>query len=252
LGFLRTIGRIGQGAIVLAIYLLTFLKAIQSGPDNWWLVRWTRNNFWWQFIVLLVVLATVPPIIWIVNYLIRLRRRSGALKGVLDAFHREMSRNEDRPYSFRITLFKECRKRWLKIWARSGHVTLGSRTKFRIDPDNKNLNDGIAGRCWYENVTIVCPNLPDVSLQRTGEEDIEAYAEATFCDKEKIRRRRPTSRSLAGIPVSVNGKPWGVLVFDGESPTLVDDRLVVHMKTRILLGVVSSVLQEAKDGLDQG
>jgi hypothetical protein len=252
LGSLRKIGRVGQGAIVAAIYLLTFFKAIQSGPDTWWLVGWVKANFWWQFTALLIVLAGVTPIVWVLNYVIGLNRRSATLKGVLDAFHREMSRNETRPYSLRITLFKECRKKWLNIWARSGHVTLGSRTRFRIDPNSKNRNEGIAGRCWYENVTITCRDLPDVSTQGASEESIEAYAAATFYDKEKIRSRKPKSRSLAGIPVSVNGKPWGVLVFDGESPTSVDDRLVVHMKTRILLSVVSSVLQEAKDGLDQG
>ncbi len=178
--------------------------------------------------------------------------RSPAIKGMLGAFQAVLASKEKYPHTYRITLFKNFRDRKLKIFARSGRITLGSRTKFKINPDHEEKNAGIAGRCWFQGRTIVRMNLPDVSEQSAKKEDVIAYAQATFYDVNKLRKRDgwPTSRCIAGFPVMVNGKKWGALVFDSSNPQAISERIGSMHMVRTLLRAISEALQESENALD--
>jgi hypothetical protein len=207
---------------------------------------WVQSNFWWQLLSLTAVMGLAYPLSWLARHLLRdTCGTDPGVKGMLDVLEEILRRGSDKPHTYRITLFRAHRKRKLKMYERSGHRTLGSRTKFKINPDKEERNEGIAGRCWYREQVIVQSDLPDVSHHDAPPEDIRRYADLTFYDEHKVRKRRPRSRVLAGFPLSVNGHPWGALVLDSEDPSAFSsDTLASNRHIRPFLKAISQALRE--------
>jgi hypothetical protein len=162
-----------------------------------------------------------------------------AIKKVLNEMHAHAFANRNRAeFHDRITLFRYqrfCVRRGCRWWRlddylvpfiRSGFLTQKSSVVFRV-PDDGNYN-GIAGFAYSCNVSISREHLPDVSpnVQPT-EEDYQKYAEETFVDIDWLKKERSTARSLYGIPVRVDGKPWGAIVVDSRQESIPNSNQVV-------------------------
>lgn len=126
----------------------------------------------------------------------------------------------------RVTLFRAQtrplrRGLWLVPFARSGHTTQKTDTRFRIDDDPRKV-EGIAGRAWMQGRRVVTvQGLPDLSSVQTPETQsawIREYADKTFVSPEWIGKRveqgKMAARSYTGIPVEVSGNLWGAIVID--------------------------------------
>jgi GAF domain-containing protein len=62
-------------------------------------------------------------------------------------------------------------------------------------------------------------DLPDVT-GNPSPSDEKLYAAKTYTTVETVRKRRPSARCYCGIPIEIQGKMWGVLVFtsrDGKA-----------------------------------
>ncbi len=139
-----------------------------------------------------------------------------------DIFQAELSRGDPMDLH-RLTLFKRLRFRcwvckwpwsgWLVPIERSGHTTQSTAAVFRA-PDEAKRAEGVAGNTWRASVVIFRENLPDVSSAAAPPQDVADYARQTWTTPELVARRRPSARSYVGIPLDVNGKPWGVVVLD--------------------------------------
>jgi len=71
-------------------------------------------------------------------------------------------------------------------------------------------------------------HLPDVSPGASpSDEDFRRYAEETFVRISWLRQERSTARSLYGIPVRVDGKPWGAIVVDSRQEWIPNSSQVV-------------------------
>jgi hypothetical protein len=252
----KILSKHGPKAVVVSIYILTFIKTAQYAPDGWPFFPWLKNNYWWQCLILLVFLAVLPPMTWMARLYLRWQYgqngENPAIKGILNAIQEKLSITTVLPHTYRVTLFKNHGDRWLKKYERNGLRTLSSRTKFRINPNNESKNEGIAGRCWYRSEVLAQSNLPDVSKTNVSDVDCVAYAERTFYDVKKVRKIKPRSRSLAGIPIIVNGKAWGALVFDSEDPEAIDLNITRQSAVRILLKAITLALQEVANALETG
>lgn len=73
-------------------------------------------------------------------------------------------------------------------------------------------------KTWVRNGVLVVAGLPDI--QDANEEVVQEYARNTWMPTKWIKeaRTKPRPRALCGIPVEVNGQPWGVIVLDSRSP----------------------------------
>jgi len=90
------------------------------------------------------------------------------------------------------------------------------------------MYEGVAGFAFATNARITKENLPDVSPSASPtEEELLEYANSTFVDVEWLRRERSTARSLYGIPVRVDGKPWGAIVVDSREKSITNSDHVV-------------------------
>ncbi len=236
--------------MLLILRVLTGTKPSPPERPDWTnepSMQWIRENFWWILLVLVMFMAVQLPVSAVAKWRLRKAYGGGAIRGVLNAFQKRLSKRMEFPHTFRITLFRAHKCRWLKKYARSGYVTIQSRTKFRINRNKEHKNEGIAGRTWYTNTVIIRNQLPDVSGAVVAEQDIIDYAAATFYDPKKVRKRCPRSRSLAGFPVLVHGEPWGVLVFDAESSEAIEDSFGKKSLVRYLLGTISLALEACRD-----
>lgn len=165
------------------------------------------------------------------------RALSDATDAILDEFREALFGDiDDDDANHRITLFKQVRLQptirsatgwcwpgggWLVPVARSGHGTKNTRIRFR-SPDDPTEAEGIAGKAWARPMVLVS-GLPDLT-DSSCSDSLESYAEATSIPvtwvQKRVRKGKPTPRSLMGFRVEdKQGDPWGVLVIDSRSPT---------------------------------
>jgi len=100
-------------------------------------------------------------------------------------------------------------------------MTRRRRKWFRASDDGQTV-EGVAGQTWAEGRTILKENLPNLGASPTDDE-INHYGKSGFLTAHHVRKqlkRRPLPRSLCGIMVEVKAKPWGVIVIDSTSETL--------------------------------
>jgi hypothetical protein len=214
------------------------------------------HHLWLIVLVYGVVVAARYLIVWTAEC--RMRRLGGGnppIKGILDALCEYAARDEEDAYRhrYRVTLFKNHGDKWLKIYARSGNITLGSRTCFRIDPNNEPSNEGVAGVCWFRDQVISVSELPELTDEPT-EAEVQDYAQRTFYDVKKImarlHRERPIhTRSLLGVQLMIHGKPWGALVFDSANPRAVTKKTYDAGVRRLVTALVYAI-QETERAMD--
>jgi putative methionine-R-sulfoxide reductase with GAF domain len=87
--------------------------------------------------------------------------------------------------------------------------------------------EGIAGLTWAQNSIVRPQPLPDVA-NTTNEAVLQEFANKTNVSLAWVKERRPAARSYCGLPVSVDGNLWGVLVFDSRQPDIMDVEKVQH------------------------
>ena len=121
----------------------------------------------------------------------------------------------------RVTLFKKVDKRWrwgcypsydwLCTVERTGHMSRRKRKWFRAKDDGRTV-DGVAGATWRSGQTTLKGGLPLLN-NHSDSSLIDSYAKETFVDSSYVRnqllRGAPLPRSLCGIIVEVENKPWG-------------------------------------------
>lgn len=153
----------------------------------------------------------------------------------------------------RVTLFKkkDCRWRfgcwpsydWLCAVERTGHMTRRKRKWLRASDDGQHY-DGVAGAAWCLGRTIIKDGLPSTA----NDGDLELYARETFVPvdyvKKQLKKRAVLPRSLCGIIVEVNSKPWGVIVIDSSLEKLPDQAVIeaFYRKNAKVLGKLLAVL----------
>lgn len=193
------------------------------------------------------------------------------LKFILDEYQgKAFNVNPSDPQDHhRVTLFKEhsrciLRRHWSsssawKPWGntpvisrylvpvlRSGHISQKSSALFHI-PDDSDKSEGVAGKAWSANEAIIISDLPDVNRPRPGVRDRRKYAESTNSTVEMvdsyIGKGRQLPRSIAAIPIEVDGKPWGVVVLDSRSPNGVQQQSVLDYTLTVAL--LGQLLEEA-------
>lgn len=137
----------------------------------------------------------------------------------------------DPEHYHRVTLFRAVgfrhlpvvpwfRREWLVPYERSGHTTRHSRAFFRI-PDDADKAEGIAGQTWATRRVVMVDNLPEMNSDASFQK-VEKYARKTFVSSARVRKwisdDKQLARSFCGVPVEVDGKLWGVLVYDSRQP----------------------------------
>lgn len=236
-GFLRVLVSIGWfcDAILFPVVLKIQpddVAAILREP-----VAWLQERVWWLLpatFALTIIAGSADK---------RFCDRWGydAVKEMLEILREKgFPASTDQVHYHRVTLFRR-RKWWLcwRMWpwsgwlvpvVRSGYTTLNHRTCFLAPDDDPDRAEGIAGRCWSSNSVVLVPGgsskvqLPDLHDTDRKPRDplppMSAYASATFVPINWVRKKRPHSRSFIGIPVVVNGAPWGVIVVDSRTPEI--------------------------------
>jgi len=163
-----------------------------------------------------------------------------AVKNVLDEMHQHAFGESNRAeFHDRITLFKYeafCikgpRTRWspfgghLVPFVRSGFITQKSSVVFRA-PDDGDF-EGVAGFAYSCNISIEREHLPDVAPGSSPtKKDFEKYASETYVTADWLKKERSSARSLYGLPVRVDGKPWGAIVIDSRQEAIPDSANVI-------------------------
>lgn len=133
-------------------------------------------------------------------------------------------------YKFVSWRFAFCRwpwSNWVVPVARTGHTTQNWRIpRFPAPRGRPDAAKGVAGVTFAFNTTIIVdklPNLTDTSSDRIA----IRYARKAFVDikwvKRRLRRGSCPIRSMVGIPIEVDGKPWGAIVVDSRNPQTIID-----------------------------
>ena len=205
-----------------------------------------QSRAWW-LILASSVLAGVcklvcdgigPPWVW------------RSIQKVLDTFRDGAFEidGKDGLHKYRVTLFKRCRfafpmrpgrsphwpwgkgrhpwSGWLVPLARSGHTAQKSTTVF-LAPDDAENAEGIAGKVWAGQWTMMIPNLPDINKDSVPEM-VEEYAKEAMVPSDWIAWRllkgKACPRSLCCISLEVKGEPWGVILLDSAVPSAINDK----------------------------
>jgi hypothetical protein len=138
----------------------------------------------------------------------------------------------------RVTLFKKMDKRWrcccipsfdwLCTVERTGHMNRRKRKWFRAKDDGQ-IFDGVAGATWRSGQTTLKEGLPLLN-KRSNFVVIESYSKETFVNSNYVRKQlnkgASLPRSLCGIIVEVDNKPWGVIVIDSQHEKLAKKEIV--------------------------
>ncbi|MDE3188947.1 MAG: GAF domain-containing protein [Acidobacteriota bacterium] len=197
-------------------------------------VNFLRQRLWWLWPASFLLAALAK----FADKKICDRWGHDAVKEMLEILREKGFPGNKEPVHFhRVTLFKH--KRWWLCWrfwpwsgwlvpvVRSGHTTLNHQTCF-LAPDEADHAEGIAGRCWSTKAVILIPtedsNMtlpllnPEVNAKPHDPHAMaEIYAKETFMDTDWVLKKLPHSRSFLGIPVVVQGQPWGVIVVDSRA-----------------------------------
>lgn len=124
----------------------------------------------------------------------------------------------------RVTLFRHRKFAWcwpffggiLVPIERSGTSTRRTKAFFRA-PDDGEHCEGVAGRAWGKHNIVQVSRLPDLKRSQT-DADIAEYSKNSFISEQRTRTYLSTNktppRSLLGMPIEVDNRLWGVLVFD--------------------------------------
>lgn len=175
-----------------------------------------------------------------------------AIKCIIDRFQKQVIKGSTRPKydEHRVTLFK-CvrwnfrvrdwkslsdrsgldkhaikalwRLRWFKPISRSGHTTLRLTTRFPLY-EEATVGEGVIGEVWRTEGVKRVEDLPEIPSSN-GADPNQAYAtysKEVNCGEKwlKSQNNRTMARSYCGIPIEVNGKPWGVIIIDSREPKL--------------------------------
>lgn len=108
--------------------------------------------------------------------------------------------------------------RWLVPVVRSHHTSQATSVCFRLHDDGDRC-EGVCGHAYVADQVVNVPHLPDVSCAEgpPSDRDIRSYAKQAFVSRAWIEERKPKTRSILALPLMVNGRPWGVLVFDSRN-----------------------------------
>jgi hypothetical protein len=206
-----------------------FQKAV---VDNSQVLGFLQHQAWWALPALLV---SVPAGDALRRWIER-QTLWPLVKALLNDFRNRLYPQSTDPAHFhRVTLFRHAKwvwrwraikaraLGWVYIVERTGHTTQNSKTIFRACNDPE-LAVGVAGTTWTANQLTYFEGLP-ILRDESHESELAQYASKTNCSLDEIRRRRPQSRSLCGIPVEVKGRVWGVLVIDSRYAELPKDRI---------------------------
>ncbi len=153
--------------------------------------------------------------------------RKAQVKGILDALAETYFKDEPeaQKYFHRVTLFRaRLRKRFLVAYCRSGVQYQGGIQWLKINSDNENANEGIAGRAWFTNTTVAVADLPECpDPWNNGDQRCQEYVQRGGIPAKKAARLHVKSRSLLATPVrNTKGAQWGVLVLDSREPDGID------------------------------
>lgn len=219
---------------VLAVASIVAGTLIKVAPSSIGLVPATQDAAVQKFAIVAfpLLLILVPSIDAIRRFLER-RTLRPLIKEVLEEFRRQIFPGTKDPLHFhRVTLFRhrpwvfrwDCIRAgakfgWLKVVSRTGHTTQNSRTVF-FAPNDPEQAQGVAGVAWAWGQTVFKEGLPDLSVANVSDEILQEYAAASNADFEYIKKLKPRSRSLCGIPIEVQGRIWGVLVVDSRDARL--------------------------------
>lgn len=117
---------------------------------------------------------------------------------------------------------------WLVPYLRSGYTSKETNVCFMC-PDDGSKAEGVAGQSWSKNSTYVVDNLPHIR-QESGVNQRNKYKRRTHVEDEylnhKLSKQQQIPRSIGAIPIEVNGKRWGVIVFDSVDPEGVNTGLM--------------------------
>jgi len=206
-------------------------------------VTYMQTVGWW----------TAPACIALLAILQSLTKPSGseAFRGwardIINELRDDVFEEEDKkaPALHRLTLFQYRKWSWalglsIRYWRwpgsgwlipveRSGDVTRRTNSAFPAGDDNRTA--GVVGQAWAQKVCIYVPNLPSID-PKCDEAAIKLYAQETFVSakwvRKQKRRTRPPSRSYCGVPVEVDGRRWGVLLFDSCHPEMIEKAKIVR------------------------
>jgi hypothetical protein len=163
---------------------------------------------------------------------------------------------EDPEHFHRITLFRHVRWRWTFCkwpwtgWmvpvARTGHTTQGAIPRFRANANDPDNAEGIAGQAWARRRMVSIYGLVEVNSE-TAVADVERYAQRTFMPAKWVndRRQEHHARSFLGIPLEVNGAPWGSIVVDSRSDGEISTKTTLkNPRYKMLTEMLSKLLQQ--------
>ena len=135
---------------------------------------------------------------------------------------------------------------WLVPVLRSGNTSQRTRAVF-LAPDAGSKAEGIAGKAWASNSIAYVDKLkaPDRS---SNDRKKKVYARRTNCSdavvESYVKDGRSLPSSIGANMVEVNGKPWGVLVFDSADPDGVTGEVMTNFTVAMLS--ISQLLEKAK------
>lgn len=132
---------------------------------------------------------------------------------------------------------------WLVPVKRSGHTSKRSKTRFLAMESGE--SEGICGTAWSSDRTQIVQNLPMLSAK--NKHNRRKYSENSNCPIEMVNHIMDNNGasppcSLGAIPVRVQGRPWGVLVFDSKSPIGV--RESIEADFQITVGAIEQLLEK--------
>ncbi len=134
---------------------------------------------------------------------------------------------------------------WLVPVKRSAHTSKETRTRFAVLANGE--SEGICGKAWSNDNTLVIRNLP--SVQPSNVINRRKYAEATNCCRQMIDymlkdtgEPKTAPRSIGAIPVRVDGELWGMLVFDSQDPNGVSN--TIEADFQVTVGAIEKLLEK--------
>jgi hypothetical protein len=258
-GFYRALRFAEGAAAVLAVLIVANnFREIPTGTGQWWtdaLAAIQSSSFWW-----LVGVYITGSVARALRSLMRRPNLKALLHQLLDAFHdhvfTELITDSTPAFEHRVTLFKHIRWNWRKPlggfgWLRpirrSGHVAQNPKKCWRACNDPSQF-EGVAGQAWGRNRIYIVGGLPDPGAGSiaTREETATQYADKTSVARSWVEERKLQSKSFprwyCGVPVRVNGKPWGILMLDSRNAEARDEE-EVRATYRLFGSILGNVLE---------
>ncbi len=212
---------------IIAVLIAAVAAFSQADPENWgepfrahvkFVVEWSPP--------ILVILALATFVIKVSREIVdRYTSNKEAIKKTLDALQQTFFPATEDSYKNRVTLFKACynpitRSRFLKIYARSGTSYQKAKIRFPIDDEEEEKNEGVAGRAYFVNSTMVVVGLPEWPSSSDPKNEIcKEYCKKGYVSYETAINLDVQSRSVAASVVrNKAGERWGVLVLDSREP----------------------------------